>query len=241
MTDVLDRNFTGRIHHPPSNSTVLWDMLSPCNFSCSYCYSDRLTIRPRKQKGTEADHQLAAFAEHLPGWNVNLSGGEPMLHPDLVELMAGLGNQGNRVGLYSNLSRSNVVERLADGVDPRGVEFINAGIHAQQRVDTDPELRTFARDFTRLADAGFPIHASYIIHPENLHRVDDDIERLVDLGIRVRIQVFRGVWQGASYPAAFTPEELEFVAAWEADLDRGRDVRMDFTGQGGSCMAGAIY
>lgn len=233
------RRFSGRNHHPPSNSTILWDMLSPCNFACSYCYSERLTVRPRKVRSA-AELQLAAFAEHLPRWNVNLSGGEPMLHPDFLTLASGLGRQGNRVGLYTNLSRSTVVDRFADMVDPAGIEFINAGVHAQERVD-DPELRLFVRDFLKLERAGFSIHASYIIHPENQQRVQQDVDRLADLGVRVRIQVFRGVFNGATYPAAFSNDELALVAAWEADLDRGSEVRADFTGQGGSCMAGAVF
>lgn len=235
------KNFGGRIHHPPSNSTVLWDMLSPCNFGCSYCYSERLTIRPRQSKNDTVARLLDAFAEQLPGWNLNLSGGEPMLHRDFVQIVSGLVAQGNRVGLYTNLSRSVVISRFVDKVDPAGVEFINAGVHAEQRKDRDPELRVFASDFTRLLEAGFPIHGSYIIHPENMHRVRDDVDRLSNLGVRIRIQVFRGVWNGATYPAAFTDEEIALVAAWEANLDRGRDVRVDYTGQGGSCIAGSVY
>lgn len=240
-SDTSARHFDGRNHHPPANPTVLWDMLRPCNFSCSYCYSERLTIRPAMRRGTVATGQLEAFAEHLDGWNVNLSGGEPMFHPDFVALAAGLSRQGNHVGLYTNLSRSSIVERFADSVDPNGVDFINAGVHAQQRVETDPELRAFTRDFQLLERAGFPIHASYILHPENLHRVRADLARLEGLGVRIRIQVFRGVFEGATYPTAFSEDELALVSAWEAELDRGRDVRIDFTGQGSSCMAGVVY
>jgi MoaA/NifB/PqqE/SkfB family radical SAM enzyme len=233
------KQFDGRIHHPPSHATVLWDLLKPCNFSCSYCYSERLTIRPRSSK-CSVETQLGAFADELRGWNVNLSGGEPMLHPNFLAIASGLVEQGNRLGLYTNLSRSQTTEAFIGSVDPAGVEFVNAGVHAQHRHD-DPDLGLFARDFMLLANAGFAVHASYIIHPENVHRVRDDIDRLRDRGVRIRIQVFRGVFEGATYPAAFTAEELAFVAQWEAGLDRGRDVRVDFTGQGGSCLAGSVY
>jgi MoaA/NifB/PqqE/SkfB family radical SAM enzyme len=241
LSDPLQPSFRGRNHHPPTRPTILWDMLAPCNFSCDYCYSERLTVRRPRLRDQSVLRQLAAFAERLPGWNVNLSGGEPLLHPDVVALAAGLSRQGNRIGLYTNLSRSATAAQFTRSVDPSGVEFINAGVHAVQRRAEDPELRMFAQDFSMLERAGFPIHASYILHPENIHRARADVERLHDLAIRVRIQVFRGVLDGVTYPAGFSDEQLAFVAAWEADLDRGRDVRTDATGQGGNCMAGAVY
>lgn len=242
MSEQRPKRFEGRIHHPPmSNATVLWDLLRACNFGCSYCYSERLTLRPREDRSRSVSERLAAFADLLPGWNVNLSGGEPMLDRDFVQIAGGLSAQGNRVGLYTNLSQTGRVKEFCEAVDPAGIEFVNAAVHAEQRRATDPELRQFAEDFTRMRDAGFPIHASYIIHPENMHRVVEDIDRLEDLAVQVRIQVFRGVYNGATYPAAFSQEDIDLISPWEAGLDRGREVRMDFTGQGGSCMAGAIF
>lgn len=234
-----DKQFTGRMHHSPANPTALWDLLEPCNFSCSYCYSERLTVRPRRS-ASAVESQLAAFAERLPQWNVNLSGGEPMIHPHFLEIASGLAAQGNRIGLYTNLSRSATAAAFARTVPPTGVEFINAAVHAHHR-PADADLSQFARDARMLLDAGFPVHASYIIHPQNVHRVRDDLERLRRWGVQTRVQVFRGIFDGATYPAAFDSVELDLASEWEADLHRGRAVRNDFTGQGGSCRAGAVY
>lgn len=233
--------FPGRIHQSPTVPTILWDLLKPCNFSCDYCYSERITLRPRHSTGRGVAETLAAFAGQLPGWNVNLSGGEPLIHPDSVDIMAGLAGAGHRVGLYTNLSMSAKLADLCARVDPAGVEFINAGVHAMQRAAADPRLEVFARDFALVKGAGFPIHASYIIHPENLHRVRDDLRRLRERGVDLRVQVFRGMWQGATYPAAFTASQLALVEQWEAGLDRGRDVRLDYTADGTSCVAGMVY
>lgn len=233
--------FAGRIHQSPTVPTILWDLLKPCNFSCDYCYSERLTLRPRQRADRSLHDMLDAFAAHLPGWNVNISGGEPLIHRDCVDIVAGLVRRGHRVGLYTNLSMSSKLVDLCERVDPVGMEFINAGVHAMQRVDKDPELETFAHDFNYVKAAGFPIHASYIIHPENLHRVRNDVLRLRGDGVDLRIQVFRGMWRGATYPAAFSDEQLAFVRQWEASLDRGRVVRLDYTADGASCLAGMVY
>lgn len=92
----------------PAEGVVSWNVNTACNYRCSYC-----TQRFKEDRGRwarDTPRFLDAFGR-LPGrWEVKLSGGEPFVHPTLVELTAGLAALCHRVSIVTNLSASR--ERL---------------------------------------------------------------------------------------------------------------------------------
>lgn len=96
----------------PEEGAISWNINTSCNYRCSYC-----TQRFKEDRGRAARDTprfLAAFSR-LPGrWEVKLSGGEPFVHPTLLEITAGLAALGHRVSVVTNLSASR--ERLSEFV-----------------------------------------------------------------------------------------------------------------------------
>jgi hypothetical protein len=97
----------------PEEGAVSWNINTACNYRCSYCTQRFMDDRGRASRDTP--RFLAAFAR-LPGrWEVKISGGEPFVHPYLVDIVAGLAELGHRVSVVTNFSAPR--DRLAAFVE----------------------------------------------------------------------------------------------------------------------------
>jgi MoaA/NifB/PqqE/SkfB family radical SAM enzyme len=124
--------------------SLLWALRSPCNLGCRYCYFGTIEEHretPPDQVGvlshlarTDLDvADIAAFAQTLPGSRVErifLAGGEPLIWPPIMDLVAAIKDAGVQVVLCTNgipLNRRRVVEQiLALGVDGVSVSLDSA-------------------------------------------------------------------------------------------------------------------
>lgn len=86
----------------PEEGVVSWNVNTACNYRCSYCTQRFKEDRGRWSRDTP--RFLAAFAR-LPGrWEVKLSGGEPFVHPTLLDIVDGLAALGHRISIVTNFS-----------------------------------------------------------------------------------------------------------------------------------------
>ncbi len=102
--------FMQQIHQPtplgpkrnPPGPVVIWNLIRRCNLTCKHCYSTSADkdfpneLSTDKIKGTMDD--LRDFGVPV----LILSGGEPMLHPDIFEISAHAKEKGFYVGLSTN-------------------------------------------------------------------------------------------------------------------------------------------
>lgn len=83
-----DRPVTTARHHGRSGIVVIWNLTNRCNLSCPHCYAHATS----KKISSELDtRQCKSVIDDLARQNVMvliLSGGEPVLRPDLYELAA---------------------------------------------------------------------------------------------------------------------------------------------------------
>ena len=118
-----------------------------CNLRCSQCYVDSFGPLSSKKNELTTEELRALLTEikDLGGHTVTLSGGEPLLRPDMVDLVEfGARDLGLRIKLNSNgtlLLGKDVAERLAphlhelqvslDGVSPKVHDAVRGrGTHA---------------------------------------------------------------------------------------------------------------
>ncbi len=141
----------------PEEGAISWNINTACNYRCSYCTQRFKEDRGRWSRDTPAF--LAAFAR-LPGrFEIKLSGGEPFVHPTLLELVAGITELGHRVSIVTNFSAPR--ERLAAFVEAaRGrVGVFSCSLHLEY-VDDVPafvdKARWLQRELTARHDATLP-------------------------------------------------------------------------------------
>jgi len=104
---------------------VVWNCTRRCNLACRHCYSDSTSRRYDEMSTDEAMvflDDIAAFGSPA----LLLSGGEPFLRPDLLELMGEARRRGLAVTISSN---GTLVDReRARAVAAAGVRYVGISI-----------------------------------------------------------------------------------------------------------------
>ncbi|SBT40773.1 radical SAM protein [Micromonospora narathiwatensis] len=124
--------------------SLLWALRSPCNLGCRYCYfgtieehREAMPAQPGVLSHLARNDldlaTIAAFVQTLPASRVErifLAGGEPLIWPPIMDVVAGIRAAGVQVVLCTNgipLNRPELVEAiLATGVDAVSVSLDSA-------------------------------------------------------------------------------------------------------------------
>lgn len=110
----------------PSGPVVIWNLIRRCNLTCKHCYS---VSADTDFKGELSTAEALAVLDQLKAAGVPaliLSGGEPLLRPDLFELAARAKQLGFHVSVSSNgtlLDAGKVAGLVGCGVDYVGVSL----------------------------------------------------------------------------------------------------------------------
>ena len=103
---------------------INWDLTVQCNYRCSYCFIYGKGKNPPPQLPFSTLNQLKAAVDNIaslnrPWYNVSLSGGEPTIHPHLIDLIyllhEKLQERLNNILIISNGSRNeSLYKKLAE-------------------------------------------------------------------------------------------------------------------------------
>ena len=88
--------------HPPSGPVVIWNLIRRCNLTCKHCYSISADTNFKGELSTE---ELFTALDDLKQYGVKvliLSGGEPLMRPDIFEISHRAKEMGFYVGLSTN-------------------------------------------------------------------------------------------------------------------------------------------
>jgi PqqA peptide cyclase len=151
-----------------------------CPLHCVYC-SNPLQLKHATAELNTAEWLLALDQAHTLGVvQLHLSGGEPLLRPDLEELV----ERGRKLEFYSNLITSGIglcperARRMAE----RGLDSVQLSVQAAEAGASDRigGYKAFAekeRAAQAILDAGLPLSMNVVLHRLNL----DQVEEIVDL------------------------------------------------------------
>ncbi len=144
-------------------SAVIFD---GCNFNCYFCFeSDKDPDgKPRKKIGEVSFDKLKNFvAEEIEKGNpIEITGGEPTLHPEIVlELLKFIKKRKGFVCLSTNGSRPEIVDQLVPYVDVLGLDIkttrdkIYAYVKKNKRLSFDLPMVTLKRSASYDCDVHF--------------------------------------------------------------------------------------
>ena len=105
---------TSFVDWPGKVASVIF--LPQCNFRCPYCYNHELVLNPDKLSTFPFDHIIHKVKRYR-NWvdGICITGGEPTLLPDLVQLIECLRSEQLQIKLDTNGSYPEVLARLIDG------------------------------------------------------------------------------------------------------------------------------
>ena len=114
----------------PPGPVVIWNLIRRCNLNCKHCYSLSADVDFPGELSTD---EVYAVMDDLKAFGVPvliLSGGEPLLRPDIFEISARAKAEGFYIGLSTNgaLIDRRMSERIADiGYDYVGISLDGIG------------------------------------------------------------------------------------------------------------------
>jgi heme d1 biosynthesis radical SAM protein NirJ len=110
----------------PAGPVVIWNLVRRCNLTCKHCYSISADI---DFPGELSTHEVFRVMDDLRAFQVPvliLSGGEPLLRPDIFDISQRAREMGFYVGLSTNgtlIDRSNIGRIAAVGYDYVGISI----------------------------------------------------------------------------------------------------------------------
>ncbi|MBS3733591.1 MAG: radical SAM protein [Phycisphaerae bacterium] len=117
---------TAQCAQGPRRPVVVWNATRRCNLRCAHCYADSDDAPADGELTTD---EAVTLIDDLAGFGAAvllISGGEPLLRSDLVELVAHARHAGLRTALSTNatLASTDLAQRLGEaGLSYAGVSF----------------------------------------------------------------------------------------------------------------------
>ncbi|MFG1304709.1 pyrroloquinoline quinone biosynthesis protein PqqE [Xanthobacter autotrophicus] len=197
---------------------LLCELTHRCPLACPYC-SNPLDLVPRAQElDTSSWLRLLEEAAALGVKQVHLSGGEPTVRADIVEITA----RCRRLGLYSNLVTSGVgaARGKLSALAEAGLDHVQLSLQGTDEADADhigglPGGHRAKLAFAREAAAlGLPLTLNAVIHRGNVHHTRGFIDLALALGAR-RLEVAHTQYYGwgLANRAALMPARADALAS----------------------------
>jgi len=125
LRELAEDRLTQPDRHPPG-PVVIWNLVRRCNLTCRHCYS---ISADKDFPGELSTDEVFTVMDDLKAFHVPvliLSGGEPLLRPDIFAISRRAKNMGFYVGLSTNgtLIDENNIKQIADiGYDYVGISI----------------------------------------------------------------------------------------------------------------------
>lgn len=220
-------------HGKPAGPVVIWNLIRRCNLTCQHCYA---LSADHDYAGELSTPEVFTVMDDLKAFQVPvliLSGGEPLMRPDLFDIA----ERAKALRFYTGLSTNGTLidEAMADRVAAAGFNYV--GISLDGLRDTHDKFRRLAGAFDRSLAAVRLLHARgvkvglrYTMTASNAH----DLPALLDLMRSEGAQKFyfshlnyagRGNIhraKDAHFEATRDALDLLYARAWQAACE-GRD------------------
>lgn len=165
---------------------LLAELTYRCPLQCPYCSNPLDFANSEQELGTEQWLSVLRQGRELGAAQLGFSGGEPLVRPDLPELIA----EARKLGYYTNLITSGLglTDAKVDAFADAGLDHIQVSFQA-----SDPELNNAVAGSRKAFEqklamaeavkaAGYPMVLNFVIHRHNIHQMVDIIDLCERLG-----------------------------------------------------------
>jgi len=219
--------------HTPPGPVVIWNLTRRCNLTCKHCYA---LSADHDYPGELSTDEVFSVMDDLRGYRVPvliLSGGEPLLRPDLFEIAARARDKGFYVALSTNGTL--IDEPMAERIAQAGFEYV--GISLDGLRETHDKFRRLEGAFDASLNAlrllkarDVKLGLRFTMTAMNAHDLPALLQLMRDEGIAKfyfshlnyagRGNIHRA--KDAHFSATRDALDLLFATAWKAALE-GRD------------------
>jgi MoaA/NifB/PqqE/SkfB family radical SAM enzyme len=194
-----------------------WTLLTTCNFRCAYCFVSENAQRAKIKTHGAPLQWKEGFDATGKTWLIHITGGEPSIYPDFVDLCEQL-SQSHYLSLNSNLSHR-VIEEFARRIDPQRVHFINAALHDEER--QKKECRSmFIERVHALLKRNFNVLVSQVMTPRLISVFSEAAKHFESHGLYIIPKLIRGNFAGKTYPDAYSTSQKQQIREYMAEARR---------------------
>jgi radical SAM protein with 4Fe4S-binding SPASM domain len=219
-----------------SGPVVVWNATKTCNLECVHCYAD---ARIKHFAGELTTDEAKAMIDDLAAFNVPallISGGEPLVRPDILDLAEYATTHGVRVTFSTNgtLIDTKKARRIAD----IGVAYVGISVDGnEERHDRmrcrEGAYRDALRGIRNCRDAGLRVGVRFTVTQDNVAEIDSVFQLVEDEGIG-RLCLYHLVYSGrGSYLSGIDLESKQkrtlmnkMIAKVEQWNGEGRDIEV---------------
>lgn len=201
-----------------------WVLLSACNFRCSYCFFPVSTLSAKIKTYATPAQWRDIFRETGKTWLLHITGGEPSLYPNFVELCDQL-SQDHYLSINSNLTYPDI-KAFTQKINPERIHFINASVHYEMRSKRD-SLKVFSEKVQLLQNARFNVLVSLVMTPYVLRNFPRIYQELEANGLHPIPKVIRGKNDGKNFPESYSSGEKHLIRHYilQAEKEYGEVIK----------------
>lgn len=164
---------------------ISFEITRMCNLRCKHCYSDSGTERDKKLTFEEIKKLIDDLAS-IGVFNIMLTGGEPLLHPNIFDIIEYIQLKPMSVMLFTNgtLITKEIVEMLKDTILSLAVSIDGAVPETHDRYrGVKGSFADTVRAINMAKAAGIKVRGNVSIHKGNLNEIVGIIELLKELRV----------------------------------------------------------
>jgi PqqA peptide cyclase len=196
---------------------LLAELTYRCPLACAYCSNPLNLADYADELATDEWRRVLVETAELGVLQCHLSGGEPLLRRDLVEIVA----TAQDVGLYTNLVTSAVgfSRQRAEQLRAAGLDHVQISIQADEpavsdRIAGTPSWERKIDAMGVVKELGWPLTVNVVLHKDNIDRVTELLGLAEEVGAdRVELantQYYGWAWRNR---AALLPSRAQLEAA----------------------------
>jgi len=212
-----------------NQSWLLFEITRGCNRSCVYCYNpDRQGPRAPDLSASRFESLLDRLFDNGPPRGVTIIGGEPLLVPQLDDVIRGFARRGLKVGLSTNgllLDRARIEALLKAGVGGFEVSLDSSNPATHGVLTGAGGIEQVREALAALALAEVPVSVGAVLTRPALAGLDDLLRLCFALSVgRIVLAQFAPVGQARA--AELCPSPKELATALELANQRSADLGM---------------
>lgn len=211
-------------------TSIRLEITSSCNLNCRYCHNQEFA----NQNNDMSTEEILKLVENLNESNkikkVLLTGGEPLMKPDICKIISKLTAMGIKVDMVTNgvlLTKKKLLELQEAGLKRIRLSIDEPGENTILREGSNPEiLWKKAKMIAQESDIELCVHT--VCSPYNAEMLFDIYKKLLEIGA-ARWRVFELGYQGGSVN---NKEEFEFDSYYQKYINSTKKIIKDYIKNG---------
>jgi len=156
----------------PVAPVVIWNLIRRCNLTCKHCYTTSANIDFPNELSTKTIYEVMDDLKAFKVPVLILSGGEPLLHPDIFKISQRAKDQGFYVALSSNgtLITEDNIQKIADiGYQYVGVSLDGIGATHDDFRQQEGSFDASIKGIQLCRERGIKAGIRYTLTQDNVH------------------------------------------------------------------------